>query len=93
MRAGIQEETLRAMLEAGAVREVLVSRQDDKWGLAIRLGGAGSRWLEHRLHLIFHNKDIQGLSARTVMELRARATAEVLAAKTLAILPKVAFCQ
>lgn len=42
---GIQEDTLRAMLEAGAVREVLVSRQDDQWGLAIRLGGAGSRWL------------------------------------------------
>jgi len=41
MRSGIQEETLRAMLEAGAVREVLVSRQNDKWGLAIRLGGAG----------------------------------------------------
>lgn len=33
MRQGIKEETLRAMLEAGAVREVLVSRQDDKWGL------------------------------------------------------------
>jgi hypothetical protein len=48
MRQGIQEETLRAMLEAGAVREVLVSRQDDKWGLAIRLGGAGSRWLPVR---------------------------------------------
>ena len=45
---GLQEETLRAMLEAGAVREVLVSRQDDKWGLAIRLGGAGSRWLPVR---------------------------------------------
>ncbi|GLX91817.1 hypothetical protein Pfra02_43850 [Pseudomonas fragi] len=36
------------MLEAGAVREVLVSRQDEKWGLAIRLGGAGSRWLPLR---------------------------------------------
>ena len=45
---GLQEETLRAMLEAGAVREVLVSRQHDKWGLAIRLGGAGSRWLPMR---------------------------------------------
>ena len=45
---GLQEETLRAMLEAGAVREVLVSRQDDRWGLAIRLGGAGSRWLPVR---------------------------------------------
>ena len=36
------------MLEGGAVREVLVSRQGDKWGLAIRLGGAGSRWLPVR---------------------------------------------
>lgn len=45
---GLQEETLRAMLEAGVVREVLVSRHDDKWGLAIRLGGAGSRWLPVR---------------------------------------------
>lgn len=45
MRAGIQEETLRAMLEGGAVREVLVSRHDEKWTLAIRLGGVGSRWL------------------------------------------------
>ena len=47
-RPRIQEETLRAMLDAGAVREVLASRQDDKWGLAIRLGGAGSRWLPVR---------------------------------------------
>ena len=48
MPQGIQEEKLRAMLDAGAVREVLASRQDDKWGLAIRLGGAGSRWLPVR---------------------------------------------
>lgn len=45
---GLQEETLRAMLEAGAVREVLVSRHNEKWTLAIRLGGAGSRWLPVR---------------------------------------------
>ena len=45
---GLQEETLRAMLEAGAVREVLVSRQDEKWSVAVRLGGAGSRWLPVR---------------------------------------------
>ena len=45
MRSGIQEDALRVMLEGGAVREVLVSRHGDKWGLAIRLGGAGSRWL------------------------------------------------
>jgi len=36
------------MLEAGAVREVLVSRQAEKWTLAVRLGGAGSRWLPVR---------------------------------------------
>lgn len=44
MRQGIHEETLRVMLEGGAVREVLVSRHDEKLGLAIRLGGARSRW-------------------------------------------------
>lgn len=48
MRQGIQEETLRVMLEAGALRELLVSRHGDKWGLAIRLGGTGSRWLPVR---------------------------------------------
>lgn len=48
MRAGIHEDALQVMLEGGAVREVLVSRQDDKWTLAIRLGGAGSRWLPVR---------------------------------------------
>ncbi|MBJ2226812.1 hypothetical protein [Pseudomonas sp. MF7451] len=48
MPQGIQEKTLRAMLEGGAVRDVLVSRQEDKWTFAIRLGGAGSRWLPVR---------------------------------------------
>ena len=48
MRSGIQEDALRVMLEGGAVREVLVSRHGDKWGLAIRLGGAGSRWMPVR---------------------------------------------
>lgn len=48
MPQGIQEEALRAMVEGGVVREVLVSRHDEKWGLAIRLGGAGSRWLPVR---------------------------------------------
>jgi hypothetical protein len=33
------------MLEAGAVRDVLVSRQAEKWTLAVRLGGTGNRWL------------------------------------------------
>lgn len=36
------------MLEAGAVREVLVSRQENKWSLSVRLGGTGSRWLPVR---------------------------------------------
>lgn len=44
MRAGIQEHALRVMLEGGAVREVLVSHHNEKWTLAIRLGGAGSRY-------------------------------------------------
>ncbi|MBD8483985.1 hypothetical protein [Pseudomonas coleopterorum] len=48
MRSGIHEDALQAMLEGGAVREVLVSRHDEKWTLAIRLGGAGSRWLPVR---------------------------------------------
>ncbi|MBD8605204.1 hypothetical protein IFT80_21450 [Pseudomonas sp. CFBP 8771] len=48
MRAGIHEDALQVMLEGGAVREVLVSRHDEKWTLAIRLGGAGSRWLPVR---------------------------------------------
>lgn len=33
---------LRAMLEAGAVREMLASLQGEKCSLAIRLGGTGS---------------------------------------------------
>lgn len=48
MPQSIQEEALRAMLEGGAVREVLVSRHNEKWTLAVRLGGAGSRWLPVR---------------------------------------------
>ncbi|MFK7700155.1 hypothetical protein [Pseudomonas caspiana] len=48
MKTGIHQETLRAMLEAVAVREVLVSRHGETWSLAIRLGGAGSRWLSER---------------------------------------------
>lgn len=48
MRNGIQEDALRVMVEGGAVREVLVNRQGDKWSLAIRLGGVGSRWLPVR---------------------------------------------
>ena len=48
MKSGIHEDALRVMLEGGAVREVLVSRHGDKWSLAIRLGGVGSRWLPIR---------------------------------------------
>jgi hypothetical protein len=48
IRQGIHEDALQAMLEGGAVREVLVSRHNEKWTLAIRLGGAGSRWLPVR---------------------------------------------
>ena len=48
MKSGIHEDALRVMLEGGAVRDVLVSRHGDQWGLAIRLGGAGSRWLPVR---------------------------------------------
>lgn len=47
-RQGIHEDALQAMLEGGAVREVLVSRHNEKWTLAIRLGSAGSRWLPVR---------------------------------------------
>jgi hypothetical protein len=47
-RQGIHEDALQAMLDGGAMREVLVSRQDKKWTLAIRMGGAGSQWLPMR---------------------------------------------
>jgi hypothetical protein len=45
MHTGIHEDALQTMLEGGAVRKVLVSRRNEKWTLAIRLGGAESRWL------------------------------------------------
>lgn len=48
MPRGIQEDALRIMLEGGAVRDVLVSRHHEKWTLAIRIGGVGSRWLPVR---------------------------------------------
>lgn len=48
MRSGITEDTLRDMLEASAVREVLVIREVEKWILALRLGGTGSRWMRVR---------------------------------------------
>lgn len=45
MPHGIQEDALRIMLEGGAVRDVLVSRQNEKWTLAIHIAGVGSRLL------------------------------------------------
>ncbi len=48
MNNRIHEEVLRALAEGCAVRDTLVSRQDEKWTLAIRLGGSGSRWLAVR---------------------------------------------
>lgn len=46
--ASIHEDALRAMFVGGAVREVLLSRHGEQCDLAIRLGGAGSRWLPVR---------------------------------------------
>lgn len=40
---------MRVMLEGSAVGEVFISLHGDKWGWAICLGGAGSRWLPARL--------------------------------------------
>ena len=46
----IQEDVLRALVEQHAVRECLVSKVDGgpAWGLAIRLGGSGARWVPLR---------------------------------------------
>jgi hypothetical protein len=48
MRLGVHEDALRAMIEGGAVRELLVRRHDRKWTVLIRLGGIGSHWLSVR---------------------------------------------
>ena len=47
---GIHEEVLRAEVEQHAVRECLVARIDGgpDWGLSIRLGGSGARWVPVR---------------------------------------------
>jgi hypothetical protein len=47
---GIQEEVLRALVEQHAVRECLVAKVDGgpAWGLSIRLGGSGARWVPVR---------------------------------------------
>lgn len=45
--AGIHEEVLRAQVEQHAGRECLVAKVDggSNWGLSIRLGGSGARWV------------------------------------------------
>jgi hypothetical protein len=50
MGDGIHEEVLRALVEQHAVRECLVARIDGgpAWGLSIRLGGSGARWVPVR---------------------------------------------
>ena len=47
---GIQEEVLRALVEQHAVRECLVAKIDGglAWGLSIRLGSSGGRWVPVR---------------------------------------------
>lgn len=47
---GIHEEVLRALVEQHAVRECLVARiaGGPYWGLSIRLGGSGARWVPVR---------------------------------------------
>lgn len=47
---GIQEEVLRALVEQHAVRECLAAKIDGgpAWGLSIRLGGSGARWVPVR---------------------------------------------
>jgi len=47
---GIHEEVLRALVEQHAVRECLLARIDGgpDWGLSIRMGGNGARWVSVR---------------------------------------------
>ena len=47
---GIHEDVLRALVEQNAVRECLVAKVDGgpDWGLSIRLGGSGARWVPVR---------------------------------------------
>ncbi|MHC8343362.1 hypothetical protein [Pseudomonas sp. RT6P73] len=47
---GIHEEVLRALVEQHAVRECLVAKVNGgpAWGLSIRLGGSGARWVPVR---------------------------------------------
>lgn len=50
MGDGIHEQVLRALVEQHAVRECLVAKVDGgpTWGLSIRLGGSGARWVPVR---------------------------------------------
>ena len=47
---GIHEEVLRALVEQHAVRECLVAKINGgpEWGLSIRLGSSGARWVPVR---------------------------------------------
>jgi hypothetical protein len=46
----IQEDVLRALVQQHAVRECLVAKVEGgpSWGLSIRLGGSGARWVPVR---------------------------------------------
>lgn len=46
----IQEDVLRALVSQHAVRECLVAKVagGPTWGLSIRLGGSGARWVPVR---------------------------------------------
>ena len=47
---GIQDEVLRVLVEQHAVRECLVAKVDGgpDWGLSVRLGGSGAKWIPVR---------------------------------------------
>lgn len=47
---GIHEDALRYLVQQHAVREVVVGRINGgpAWGLSIRLGGSGARWVPVR---------------------------------------------
>jgi len=47
---GIHEEVLRALVEQHAVRDCMVAKIEGgpDWGLSIRLGGSGARWVPVR---------------------------------------------
>lgn len=47
---GLHEDALRHLVQQHAVRECLVAKVDGgpAWGLSIRLGGSGARWVPVR---------------------------------------------